>query len=77
MRSRLNLSAVLALASAVAVRGVSAAAPILGQYWPAYKSATQSVSQVPWSYSSKNGIAYYFGPLALGPSDMSAKGPRS
>ncbi|GAA5952155.1 hypothetical protein JCM8115_003518 [Rhodotorula mucilaginosa] len=60
MRSRLNLSAVLALASAVAVRGVSAAAPILGQYWPAYKSATQSVSQVPWSYSSKNGIAYYF-----------------
>lgn len=65
MHSRVNLSAVLALASAVAIRGVSAAAPILGQYWPAYRSATQSVSQVPWSYSSKNGIAYYFGSLSV------------
>ena len=66
----------LALVSAaVAVRGAStaAAAPILGQYWPAYNSAKQNVSQIPWSYSSKNGIAYYFGLLSFssGPSDIS------
>ncbi|BGO90739.1 hypothetical protein JCM10020v2_002382 [Rhodotorula toruloides] len=38
----------------------TASSPILAQYWPAYNSEQQSVSQIPWTYSSKNGIAYYF-----------------
>lgn len=32
-----------------------------GQYWPAYSAQVQNVSQFPWSHSSKNGLAYYFG----------------
>ncbi|GAA5986899.1 hypothetical protein JCM10908_000944 [Rhodotorula pacifica] len=56
---RLSLAACAALATAAA-SVVSAAAPILGQYWPAYNSEKQAVSQIPWSYSSKNGLVYYF-----------------
>ncbi|GAA5880937.1 hypothetical protein JCM3774_001782 [Rhodotorula dairenensis] len=54
------LTALYAVLAATTGNFASAAAPILAQYWPAYNSAKQNVSQVPWSYSSKNGIAFYF-----------------
>ncbi|GAA5821997.1 hypothetical protein JCM11251_004817 [Rhodosporidiobolus azoricus] len=51
------LTALVASSSALLACASSSSSPLIAQYWPAYNSDLQPVSQIPFNYSD---IAYYF-----------------
>ncbi|GAA6005406.1 glycoside hydrolase family 18 protein [Rhodotorula paludigena] len=53
----MRIFSTLGALAALGTSALAASRPLIGNYWPAYNAADQSVKQIPWKYSD---LAYYF-----------------